>query len=564
MRRVASILRRAFARTAAPRRTRLAVIPLESRAVPSTTVVGPSPTSTMPPPYPEVTGRVWRDLNADGQQEPGEPGIAFVTLQLFQGDKLVGTTTTDGLGNYSFNAWNVTNGTTATADDGLVAGTAYEVRVAGSQSALAGLRPTVTNAGADRTVDSDGVATAAGANFDFTMGGGAIYPNDDFGYTTAATIGGVAWNDANNNGIKDRTEAALPGVTVRLLDATGTTQVVTTTTATDGSYQFTGLVPGTYVVEIAATNFAAGASLAGYSSSTGAPGQAIGPFEGLKTPNPNAGKKGACDDGTMTAGGAVQCKPIVVSANNPTNNAVDFGFVRAGTLTGKVFVDANGNGQMDPEDTAGVAGVKVTASGPAGVFTTTTDSTGSYAFANLPAATYTVTEVPPAGYRLTTAALAMASVSPTAPGAANFGEARMVDLDVKLAASPAAVNVGGVVTLTYRVWNVGTLDATGITLTTPLPKALKVLSVNAIGATYDQSGQRATIPTLAAGAEAVITIRVRASRVSTYTLTGTVQGTQPEDQVANNRSSARFQVINPSDPPLGPHFAFLSSSFRHI
>jgi uncharacterized repeat protein (TIGR01451 family) len=518
----------------------------------------------MPPPYPEVTGRVWRDLNADGVQEPGEPGIAFVTLQLFQGDKLVGTTTTDGLGNYSFNAWNVTNGTATTADDGLIPGTAYEIRVAGSQSALSGLRPTSTNASTDHTVDSDGVSTATGAAFDFTMGGGAIYPNDDFGYTTAATIGGVAWSDANNNGVKDPTETGLPGVTVRLLDSTGTTQVATTTTAADGSYQFTGLVPGTYVVEVAATNFGAGAPLAGYSSSTGAPGQTTGPFEGPKIPDPNSGKKGACDHGTTSASGAVQCMPVTVTGDKPTNNLVDFGFVRAGTLTGKVFVDVNGNGQMDAEDTAGVAGVKVTASGPAGVFTTTTDSTGTYTFVNLPAATYAVTEAPPAGYRLTTATMVTAAVSPTGPAAASFGEARAVDLDVKLSARPAAVNVGGVLTLTYRVWNIGTLDATGVTLLTPLPKSLKVLSVNAVGGTYDRAGQRATIATLAAGAEAVITIRVRALQVSTYALTGIVQGSQPEDHVANNRSIARFQVMNPGDPPAGPHFAFLASSFRHI
>lgn len=563
MRRVASLLRQVFAPTAAPRRARLTVTALESRAVPSATVVGPT-APAMPPPYPEVTGRVWRDLNADGVQEPGERGIAFVTLQLYQGSQLVGTTTSDGLGNYSFNAWNVTNGTATTADDGLVAGLPYEIRVAGNQSALASLRPTVANAGTNDALDSDAVATPTGTAFDFTMGGGAIYPNDDFGYTTAATINGVAWGDANNNGIKDAKEVGLPGVTVRLLDATGNTQVATTTTAADGSYQFTGLEPGTYVVEVASTNFAAGGPLAGYGSSTGAPGQATGPFEGSKTPDPNAAKKGACDHGTTTASGAVQCKPVAVPAGSPTNNAVDFGFVRAGTLSGRVFVDVNGNGQLDSEDTAGVAGVKVTAAGPAGVFTTTTDSTGAYSFANLPAATYTLTESPPAGYRTTTPALVTATVFPTTPAVANFGEARVVDLDVRASALPSAVNVGGVLTLTYRVRNVGTLDATGVTLTTPLPKTLKILNVNAAGATYDQAGQRATIPTLAAGAELVVTIRVRATQVGSYALTATVQGNQPEDQVANNRGVARFQVMSPTDPPARPAFAFLSSAFRHI
>uniref|UniRef100_UPI00397E363C SdrD B-like domain-containing protein n=1 Tax=Salmonella sp. SAL4435 TaxID=3159890 RepID=UPI00397E363C len=76
------------------------------------------------------------------------------------------------------------------------------------------------------------------------------YTHYDLGYTAAATIGNLVWSDTNNNGVKDRTEVGLAGVTVRLLDAAGKVEVATTTTGGDGAYLFTGLLPGTYVVEI--------------------------------------------------------------------------------------------------------------------------------------------------------------------------------------------------------------------------------------------------------------------------------------------------------------------------
>jgi hypothetical protein len=70
----------------------------------------------------------------------------------------------------------------------------------------------------------------------------------DAGQTvTTGSISGLAWQDADKNGIRDTSEPLTPGVTVRLADKTGTT-VQTTTTASDGTYTFTGLLPGDYTV----------------------------------------------------------------------------------------------------------------------------------------------------------------------------------------------------------------------------------------------------------------------------------------------------------------------------
>lgn len=509
------------------------------------------------PPFPQIGDRVWKDLNGNGLQDPGEPGLAGVTLQLYQGGKLVGTSVSDGQGAFAFNAWNVTNGTTDSADDGLVAGRVYQIRVAGNQMALTGLRPATADAGGDEFRDSD----AVGGVLEFTMGPAEQYGHYDLGFTAAATIGSVVWGDGNNNGIKDGTETGIPGVTVRLLDATGTTEVARTTTGADGSYLFPSLVPGTYIVEVAKTNFGAGAALQGCASSNGASGQAAGPYEGGKVPDPSGDRAVVRDYGT-TAGGAVRCKPITVLGGTLNNRAAAFGFFAPGTVTGKVFVDLNANGRIDAEDKSGVGGVKITAAGPAGVFTAVTDATGTYSLVNLPAGTYTVTQPQPAGYKTSTPNLVTTAVGPTASGTVNFGEARMSELAVRLSA-PVTADIGNTLTLTFRVKNLGTLDATGVTLLTQFPRSLKVLSVTATGGTYDPAAQRASIPTLAAGAEAVFTIRVRATQTGPHRLMATVQGTTAEDQVGNNRAIRNLAVTPVAARSVArPLAAMLSSAFR--
>ena len=64
----------------------------------------------------------------------------------------------------------------------------------------------------------------------------ALTPDDnsnltvDFGYYKLAAIGDFVWLDTNRNGQQDMTEPGLDGLTVKLLDATGTTVLATTTT----------------------------------------------------------------------------------------------------------------------------------------------------------------------------------------------------------------------------------------------------------------------------------------------------------------------------------------------
>ena len=70
----------------------------------------------------------------------------------------------------------------------------------------------------------------------------------DFGLVAPATIGDRVWYDEDGNGA-DNGEPGAPNVTVILKDADGV-ELARTTTDSDGRYRFTGLIPGTYTVDI--------------------------------------------------------------------------------------------------------------------------------------------------------------------------------------------------------------------------------------------------------------------------------------------------------------------------
>src|SRR5262249_17913081 len=66
-----------------------------------------------------------------------------------------------------------------------------------------------------------------------------------------APFGGLAWNDANGNGIGEAGGGGLAGVGVKLLNGSGGI-AATTVTGPSGSYSFTGLAAGNYAAEFVA------------------------------------------------------------------------------------------------------------------------------------------------------------------------------------------------------------------------------------------------------------------------------------------------------------------------
>jgi large repetitive protein len=261
-----------------------------------------------------VTGSVFSDVDGDGTQDAGEPDRGGVTVTLTQGATTVATTVSQADGTYSF--------------PGLPAGT-YSVTVT---------VPTGTTA-TSPTTGSVTVGTGAASGPDF-----ALEP-------VAGTIGDVVFDDANGDGTQDAGEAGLGGVTVTL--TRGGTAVDATTTAADGSYAFTGLPAGTYVVTVTVP--------------TG---------------------RTATTPSTIT----------VDLAADEVDLTADVGLQRTDARIGDlVWDDLDQDGVRDAGE-PGRSGATVTLTrGATTVATTSTDATGAYQFSGLPAGSYTVTVTPPTG-----------------------------------------------------------------------------------------------------------------------------------------------------------------------
>ncbi|MCB0573675.1 MAG: hypothetical protein KDC61_03815, partial [Saprospiraceae bacterium] len=185
---------------------------------------------------------VWEDLDADGEQDPGEPGLQGVPVTLTgtdgQGNPVNKTTTTDVDGSYLF--------------DELVPGD-YKLTFA----TLPGLVGSPLNqAAGDDAQDSDADPAMGGMTATETLVSGENNPNYDAGYFAPVKVGDYVWFDENANGVQDAGEPGIENVEVKLLDGAGSpvladaggNPVANQFTDANGLYLFDNLVPGVYKV----------------------------------------------------------------------------------------------------------------------------------------------------------------------------------------------------------------------------------------------------------------------------------------------------------------------------
>ncbi len=167
-----------------------------------------------------VGDQVFSDADGDGIQDPGEPGIAGVTLELRNADTgaVIATTTTGPDGSYLFT--------------GVPPGT-YTVAVTDTGGALAGYSST----------------TGGNLSLPFTVNAGDTLTEVDFGYNNPflATITDSIWFDPDGNGLRESTEEGIAGITVNLVDSSGNV-VATTVTDPDGNITFSGVPDGDYQI----------------------------------------------------------------------------------------------------------------------------------------------------------------------------------------------------------------------------------------------------------------------------------------------------------------------------
>lgn len=292
-----------------------------------------------------IGGVLYHDRNGNRSQDANEPGISAATVTLLNADGPLAGLTTDSAGRYRF--------------PGLTPGV-YQVQA---------------------TVPDQWVAQGAlQRNVNLGSGGAAVA---NFGYQARGAIGGVVFRDLDGDGNQSRTENGLTGVTVQLFQHT---LLVTSTVSSDeGSYLFSHLLPGNYLVAIILpTDFAA-----------------VTPLQ----------------------------QPVALADGSGIN--LGFGLQPVSTIAGIVYADRNGDGVRQNSET-GINNATVTlfTAGPDGVFrtgdevmaaNTTSNADGAYTFVNQAVGAYAVQLTTPVGYTATSPSEVVVNLAQFWTAVANFG-----------------------------------------------------------------------------------------------------------------------------------------------
>ena len=305
-----------------------------------------------------IGDRVWIDVNADGVQDAGEtnglPGVT-VTLYNASGDMLRHTVTgADGM--YLF--------------DELPPGeysVGFDLNSIGSHNVSP---PAVATDDLDSDADPDTGRTEPSG----PLGSGDSFPHLDLGVWLPVSVGDRVWLDGDANGVQESDETTgVPDVTVHLYNAAGDLLVSTHTDA-DGLYRFEGLPPGAYSVEFDLNTV------------------------GDLRVSPRGTGTDATDSDADADTGRSDSTGLLSGGDEFLH--LDLGLYPPVTVGDRVWIDANGDGLQNADETSGVANVLVQLLNTTGavIATTTTDTDGLYRFDGLPPGDYQVQFEPPAGY----------------------------------------------------------------------------------------------------------------------------------------------------------------------
>lgn len=278
-----------------------------------------------------ISGNVYLDQNRDKTKNTGDIDLSGVTVKLLDKDgNVVGTTTTDKDGNYSFTGLN----------DGT-----YTVQV----------DKTGPLADKEQTEDPSGKTDSRSQAITFTRTDPDV-TNVNFGYADNYSIHGLVYRDGDRNETHGATEKGYANQTVELRDKDGKV-VATTTTDENGAYSFEKLPAGDYTVKVVKDG-------------------ALTDLDQTEDP-----------DSTKDSTSGV----ISLSNDHRTETDVNFGYIANNSINGTIYRDGDRDGKKG--DTEGrYSGVTVQLLDKDGkvITTTTTDKDGKYSFEHLPDGTYSV------------------------------------------------------------------------------------------------------------------------------------------------------------------------------
>ena len=327
-----------------------------------------------PPTQGSIGDTVFADLDGNGTQDPGEPGVSGVVVRLIRpGDDGVFGTPDDQI-----TEQNTDNTTTIAFNDNTPGQYTFDNLPPGNyQVEIALPDGSVLTTGANPiSVDLQPNQNLDSADFGIRMTG--------FGGEDPGSIGDEVFNDTNGNGVRDEGEPGIPNVPLTLtlpgpdgqLDTPDDT-TRTTTTNDEGIYTFDELPPGNFRVSVTP------------------------PLGFTEVTNPSGS----------------EIETNLQPGQSLTN--VDFGLraPEGGSIGDTVFNDTNGNGVQDFTDSnnngvrdaneegePGIPGVQLTLRDSDGntVETTTTNDNGNYIFNGLPLENFTVEATRPTDFSPTT------------------------------------------------------------------------------------------------------------------------------------------------------------------
>ncbi|MCC2670805.1 MAG: conserved repeat domain protein, partial [Armatimonadetes bacterium] len=349
---------------------------------------------------------VWNDADGDGIKDSGEPGLAGVTVKLFTlGNALVATQVTDANGGYRFIP---------------VAPGSYYVQF----TAPAGYVFAPMLQGGNPSTDSDADGANGGKSASFTLTPRQNLLTLDAGLYQPASVGDFVWNDVNRDGLQNAGEGGIAGVTVRLFTPANVQVGASVTTAADGAYAFSGLVPGSYYVQFTL------------------------PATYVFSPR-LVGTDATKDSDADLATGKTA---VFTAAAGQTVTTQDAGGYQVHSVGDRVWVDTDGDGIQDGgENGLSGASVRLYSSTDVLLATTTSNGSGIYGFSNLAAGSYYLQFTLPNGYAFTTRDRSTGGGNDTNDSDADPATGRTAAFTLSGGQALTAMDAGAVVSTTATV-----------------------------------------------------------------------------------------------------------------